>query len=82
MLIVRLAAEENGAIANQTIYPALDTLPEGWVQIPEELEDEARSLLPWLTLELDGGAVVAVADNAQARSAAQAQETVTAGAAE
>lgn len=70
MLIVKLETEENGARANQLIYPALDAAPEGWVEIPKELEAQALSLLPWMTLRLRGGAVVGVADDEAGRAAA------------
>lgn len=70
MLIVNLTAAENGARNNQTIYPALETVPEGWVQIPEELEARARELLPWITLSIRDGAVVGVGDDEVSRAAA------------
>ncbi len=70
MLIVKLETEENGARANQVIYPALDTAPEGWVVIPQKLEAKALGLLPWMTLRLRGGAVTGVGDDAAARAAA------------
>ena len=70
MLIVKLEAEENGARANQVIYPALDAAPEGWVVIPEKLEEQALALLPWMTLKMRGGAVVGVGDDEPARAAA------------
>lgn len=70
MLIVKLETEESGARPNQIIYPALDTLPEGWVAIPQRLEAKALALLPWMTLKLRRGAVTGVGDNDIARAVA------------
>lgn len=72
MLIVKLEPEANGALANQLISPELDSVPDGWVLIPQKLEEKALSLLPWLTLKLRGGSVTAVGDNDAARAAAAA----------
>ena len=73
MLIVKLEAGENGARENQIINPALDHVPEGWIEVPPELESEAMELLPWMTLELRGGAVIGIGDDMLARSEAQAR---------
>lgn len=70
MLIVRLDTEDNGARANQIVYPAFDTVPEGWVQIPQALEDRALELLPWMGLEVQDGAVVGIYDDVASRAAA------------
>ncbi len=70
MLIVKLETEESGARANQVIYPALDTVPEGWAEIPPELEAKALALLPWMTLKLRGGVVTAIGDDDVGRAAA------------
>lgn len=70
MLIVKLETEENGARSNQVIYPALDTVPEGWVEIPQKLEAKALAFLPWMTLRLRGGAVTGVGDDDVGRAAA------------
>lgn len=71
MLIVKLETEENGTRANQVIYPALDTPPEGWVGIPQKLEAKALRLLPWMTLRLRGGVVTGVGDDDVGRAAAE-----------
>ncbi len=70
MLIVKLEPEENGAMANQVIYPALDAVPEGWAEIPQRLEAKALALLPWMTLSLRGGTVTDVGDDDIGRAAA------------
>ncbi len=74
MLIVRLEPCENGALPNQTIYPALPEIPEGWAVVPPELEERAAELLPWVRPEVKDGKIVGVSDNAEARAAAEAEE--------
>lgn len=75
MLIVKLETGENGTRANQVIYPALDTVPEGWVEIPKKLEAKALGLLPWMTLRLRGGVVSGVGDDSAGRAAARPAAT-------
>lgn len=73
MLIVKLEPCGNGTVANQTIYPALAEIPEGWAEVPPELTEQAMSLLPWITLDVKDGKITGVSDNAEARAAAKAE---------
>lgn len=79
MLIVKLEAGETGARGNQVIYPALEEIPEGWAEVPQELEAEALEFLPWMTLEVRDGKITGIGDNAEARAAAQARAALEAG---
>jgi hypothetical protein len=75
MLIVKMAAQEDGTRGNQRMNQPLSEIPEGWVLVPEALEEQAVGFLPWLTLELDGsGAVIGVGENAEAKAAWEAAE--------
>ena len=74
MLIVSLKAGANGARGNQLIYPALDSIPEGWAVVPPELEAEALEFLPWMTVEAQDGVITGIGDDAAARAAAEAAD--------
>ena len=68
MLIVKLEANPNGTRANQQLDFPLRVIPEGYAVIPEALEEEAKSYLPWLEIETDAeGKVVAVSENTAAK---------------
>ena len=68
MLIVKLEANPNGTRANQKLDFPLRTIPEGYVEIPAALEEEASAYLPWLDLETDAeGKVIAVSENTAAK---------------
>lgn len=75
MLIIRLNPENNGSYSNQLCNFTLPEIPQGWAVVPPELEQQALELLPWVTLELEGGVIVGVSDNAEARAAAAAEPT-------
>lgn len=60
MFIIEIAALENGAHRNQ-ISSAKMPVPNGWVEVPAELEAEAKSYLPFIELTVEDGVLVAVA---------------------
>ena len=58
MLIIEIAAT-NGAHRNQAgIFSAI---PEGWAEVPAELEAKAMGYLPYIDLTVSDGAITAVA---------------------
>ena len=71
MLIVKIAAEPNGAHASQASSAPIAP-PDGWIVIPADLEATALPLLPWVKLTLENGVVAAVEDDAEARAAWEA----------
>lgn len=71
MLIIRTAAESNGAHASQ-MSSAPVTPPDGYIVIPPELEAAALPLLPWIKLTIEDGVVTAVEDDTDARGAWEA----------
>ena len=74
MLMVKIEAEANGARANQRARRLWKSIPEGWVLIPQELEESAAGYLPWLSLTLEEGQVTAVACSQEAREAWERQQ--------
>lgn len=70
MLLVKTQPNANGSLSNQRANFDLPKIPEGWAVVPPELEQQALELLPWVTLEMEGGEIVGVSDNAEARAAA------------
>jgi len=63
LLYVNLTASENNA--RQNVSPSIEfsTVPDGWVKIPDDLEETARGYLPYLALTLnDDGNVMAVSE--------------------
>ena len=60
MLMIELAALENGAHRNQWTDGAV-TPPEGWVAVPEELEAAAVTYLPYILLTVEEGDITGVA---------------------
>ena len=62
MLFVSLTENENGTRPNlrSSVSEGLE-LPPGWAAVPEELEEEASSYLPYLSLTLEDGAITGVA---------------------
>lgn len=75
MLIVKKSTNQNGTHDNQLCNFTLPQIPEGWAVVPPELEAQTLELLPWITLEMEDGAIVGVSDNAEARAAAAAEPT-------
>ena len=80
MLFVSLTENENGTRPNlrSSVSEGLE-LPPGWAAVPEELEEEAFSYLPYLELTLEEGAITAVAPGARPEAAEQTQHTAQAG---
>lgn len=61
MLIIEIKALENGAHRSQ-MSNFLTDAPKGWIEVPEELEAEAISYLPFIVLKInDAGELVGVA---------------------
>lgn len=60
MLMIELAALENGAHRNQWIDGVI-TPPEGWAAVPEELEAEAAGYLPYILLTVEEGEITGMA---------------------
>jgi len=58
-LYIELQALENGAHRNQRgdMLPA----PDGWLEVPPEMEEEAWGYLPFIELTVEDGAITAVA---------------------
>lgn len=59
MLIIELNALPNGAHRNQT--GSFAAIPEGWAEVPAELEAEAMGYLPYIDLTVSDGVITAVA---------------------
>ena len=59
MLIIELNALPNGAHRNQT--GSFAAIPEGWAEVPAELEAEAMGYLPYIALTVSDGAITSVA---------------------
>ncbi len=68
MLTVKMAPEENGARANQFTSGSACPAPEGWIAVPQELEEQAMAMLPWLAIEVADGVITAVTQNTQAKA--------------
>ena len=60
MLMIELAALENGAHRNQWTDGAI-TPPDGWAAVPEELEAKAAGYLPYILLTVEEGEITGVA---------------------
>lgn len=73
MLLIKTSPNANGSLDNQLCNFGLPTIPDGWAVVPPELEQQTLELLPWVTLELEGGEIIGVSDNAEARAAAAAE---------
>ena len=63
MLMIELAALENGAHRNQWTDGAI-TPPDGWAAVPEELEAKAAGYLPYILLTVEEGEITGVAQGA------------------
>ena len=63
MLMIELAALENGAHRNQWTDGAI-TPPDGWAAVPEELEAKAAGSLPYILLTVEEGEITGVAQGA------------------
>ena len=63
MLIIKTEPFENGAHANQ--YSNISTVPDGWLAVPPELEQEAKGYLPFILLTVKDGIITAVAQRAE-----------------
>ena len=50
MLLIELEALENGAHRNQRSDAGLPVLPEGWLPVAPELEEEAWGYLPFINI--------------------------------
>ena len=69
MLIVKLAPEANGAHANQSFGAPLSQIPKGWTSVSPELEEVAKTFLPWVNLEISNKKIVAISENTAAKNA-------------
>ena len=76
MLIIKEAAEQNGAHENMS--GNYSKAPDGWLAVPPELEAEARGYLPFIVLTIEDGAVVAVAQGEEPERSADMDELRTA----
>ena len=62
MLWIETAAQENGAHRNQRSDAGLPVLPEGWLPVAPELEEEAWGYLPFIQItEITDGEITGVA---------------------
>lgn len=61
MLIIEISAT-NGAHRNQT--GSFAAIPEGWAEVPAELEADAMGYLPYIDLTVSNGVITAVAQGA------------------
>lgn len=59
MLIIEIAPQVNGAHRNQTGAPVAE-IPGGWAIVPEALEQEAVSYLPFINLTVADGEITGV----------------------
>lgn len=60
MLIINKTPLPNGAYENSEILNGPVTIPEGWVKVPDSLEKEVWSCLPYLIPVFDGDLLVSV----------------------
>ena len=58
MLIIEIAACENGAHSNQTINGTLRSIPDGWAVVPDSIE--IPETFPFVDIEVDGQTVTAM----------------------
>ena len=58
MLIIEIAALENGAHNNQTINGSLSRIPEGWAVVPDTIE--VPDTFPFVDIEVEGQTVVSM----------------------
>ena len=72
MLIIKLTPEVNGAHDNNSVNGTM-VVPDGWVVVPQELEQTAASLLPWVTIAVKDGIVTTIADDSAASAAWEAR---------
>jgi hypothetical protein len=68
MLIVKTEPEENGAHANQNCPGFSIPVPEGWAEIPQDMEEAVLSVLPWVKLTAENGIVTSAAEDTEARA--------------
>ena len=62
MLLLEVEALENGAHRNQRSDAGLPALPEGWLPVAAELEEEAWGYLPFIQItEITDGEITGVA---------------------
>jgi len=59
MLIIKENPLENGA--HENLSGNIRTVPDGWLAVPPELEQEAKGYLPYIKLTIKKGAIAAVA---------------------
>lgn len=71
MLYVKITSNDNGA--HENIRCNLDSLPDGWIAVPSQLESEALDLLPFITLTIEDGVLTSISDNAETRAAWEAE---------
>ncbi|MCD7947195.1 MAG: hypothetical protein LUG13_02700 [Oscillospiraceae bacterium] len=71
MLVIELEAQENGAHRNQS---GGNVVPDGWAEIPAEMEAEATGYLPFIKLTVEGGVVTAVAQGEIPEGLEEAEE--------
>ena len=58
MLIIEIAALDNGAHSNQTINGTLRSIPDGWAVVPDTIE--VPDTFPFVNIEVDGQTVTAM----------------------
>ena len=58
MTIIEIAPLENGAHRNQTSNAI--TTPDGWIEVPPALEQEAQNFLPFIVLDIEAGVLIGV----------------------
>ena len=62
MIILEISAQENGAHRNN-IFKGLNSavdVPDGWIEVPESLESDVLSSLPFLDLQIENGKLVGI----------------------
>lgn len=59
MLIIKQDALPNGAHENQLSATQIEP-PEGWLIVPDELESDAMSYLPFINMVIEDGEIVSV----------------------
>ncbi len=68
MIIINKTPLQNGAYQNQISSDELP-IPDGWVAIPNELEDIALQFLPFLDITIEGGVIISITENSAAKNA-------------
>ncbi|GEM_PF-1272751 len=66
-LYIKIQAEINGAHANQSTI--ISDPPYGYIEVPAELEENARQYLPWATLTIENDILTGITFDEDSKTA-------------